>query len=70
MELVTMYKTTDGKLFESAEDAELHEKLIGFLGWYEHHAIHTAAGKVSSEDIADWLITHRHTLHAMLRGTE
>ena len=41
MELVTMYKTKDGELFDNAEDAELHEKLAWFFSWYEEHAMYT-----------------------------
>lgn len=70
MELVTMYKTKDGELFDNAEDAELHEKLTWFFSWYEEHPLYAADGRVHVNAIAKWAGEHKHTLLSILREAQ
>lgn len=55
MEKVTAYKTKQGRLFESENQANAYEKIHQFVDWYEDNKILSGdlSGRVSITDLIE-----------------
>ena len=59
---VLAWKTADGQLHDSAQQANAHAAHLAFLDWYHHdNQIHGAqtGDPVDGRDLAAWLIDNR-----------
>jgi hypothetical protein len=66
---VVAYRTNDGQLFNSAQEANAHAASISFLNWYRHgNEIHGAqtGDPVDGRDLAEWLTDNRTAVLAFL----
>ncbi len=71
-ETVTAYRTSDGALFSSLEQANLHQAKLDFGLWYAANALdgNYAGSKVSTETLFAWLFEHRDRVAELLGFVE
>ena len=70
---VVAYRTNDGQLFNSAQEANAHAAYLSFLHWYCHdNAIHGAetGDRVDERDMAQWLQENRAAILEFLAATK
>lgn len=66
---VLAWRTNDGQLFNSTQEANAHAASISFLNWYRHgNEIHGAqtGDPVDGRDLAQWLTENRTAVLAFL----
>lgn len=70
MKAIQAWQTSDGRVFECKEDAEVHEKWIGVFGmWYGKRKLTPMYGDViREEDMFAWLYNNREGLMEFLAG--
>jgi len=61
---VTSYKTSDGREFNSKEEADQHQAILDFEGWYGTNAL---KGATAAETLI-WLRGHAETLSRVLHA--
>ena len=54
---VTMYKTDDGRAFDTLHDASLHEAANRFVEWYESDDGDKVRG-IFAEEMAEWIVNN------------
>lgn len=69
---VVSYRTEDGELFATAQEANMHAAKLNFIHWYRR-----SGGLVKEEDVflnahdvADWLIDNRNAVLELLLSYE
>ncbi len=70
---VLAWRTNDGQLLNSTQEANAHAAYLSFLHWYCHdNAIHAAAtgDKVDCLDMAQWLQENRAAILEFLAATK
>jgi len=53
---ITLYRTVDGKVFESLEEAQLHARTLQFRNWYDENELFVRGDiRVTFEELIEWL---------------
>lgn len=68
MKKIEAYKTDDGEVFTSAEEARDHQARLDFAEWYHGNKLYgNVAGWVDFQDLVEWLNDHRDEVLRYLR---
>lgn len=62
---LTLWQTSDGRQFKSKEDADQHQAVLDFEGWYN---IHPIKGAKATADVLLWLRSNALDLDKVLRA--
>jgi hypothetical protein len=63
---VTMYKTDDGRAFDTLHDADRHEAAIRFIEWYESDEGDQLQG-IFAEEMSDWIQNNADQIRPMMQ---
>ena len=69
---VEAWKTSDGELHESKEEADVVQVHLDFRQWYDEHEIVAGPRRLEFDEFVQWLEegTNEQTLLGFLRGRE
>lgn len=58
MKQITMYKATDGSLYDTAEACRFAEERIKIRAWYENNQVlgNCAGSRVEFDELVEWII--------------
>lgn len=62
---VTAFRATDGALFVTAEEAELHQAELDIGAWYASNEL-VSGRPVAIEPLLSWLFLHRTRIASLL----
>ena len=63
---VTMFKTDDGKVFDTLHGADQHVAALQFIEWYESDDGDRIQG-VFAEEVADWIYNNADQIRPMIQ---